>query len=73
MSLTGQTKNNSSTLAGTNKNSATLLGYVKSGQGWYYDQTDIIYDGSVDSEGRNITYDGVGSATTLIGLDKNNA
>lgn len=73
MSLTGLDKTNSSTLVGVDKTSATLLGMKKSGSGWDYDQSDIIYDDTTDAEGRVVTYDGIGTATTLVGLDKTNA
>lgn len=70
MALTALTKTNSSTLVAQSKTAATLLGFKKSGSGWDYDQSDITYDMTVDAEGREILYDGVGHATTLTGLDK---
>jgi len=72
MSLTGQNKISAS-LSKQSKTSATLAGFKKSGSGWDYDQPDIIYDDTTDAEGRAITYDGIGSATTLVGLAKTNA
>ena len=70
MTLVSLAKTASSSLVASTKSSATLLGFKKSGQGWDYNQADINYDMTVDAQGRVVTYDGVGSATTLVGLDK---
>lgn len=73
MTLVGQNKISATTLVATAKNSATLLGLKKAGTGWDYDQSDITYDIVSDAEGRAVTYDGVGQATTLTGLNKTSA
>jgi hypothetical protein len=70
MSLTGLPKAAASALVGVNKTSATLSGLKKAGVGWDYDQADITYDMTVDAQGREVLYDGLGQATTLTGLDK---
>lgn len=53
------------------KNSATMTGLIRAGQGWSYDQSDILYDGPTDSSGRQILYDSLGYPTTMTPLSKN--
>lgn len=72
MTLTGQTKS-ATTLTAQGKNATVLLGVKKSGNGWDYDQADITYDGLIDSEGREVFYDGLGQATVLTALPKHAA
>lgn len=70
MSLTGLDKTPSSSLVGQDKNLATLLGIKKAGLGWDYNQSDITYNATSDSEGRAVLYNALGFAVTLTGLDK---
>lgn len=72
MALSGQDKT-IATLVKQTKTSATLLGFKKSGNGWDYDQADITYDMDIDSQGRPVLYDSLGTATALTGLNKTSA
>lgn len=70
MSLVGQSKTSSSTLVGQSKDSASLVGNLKPGAAWAYDEPGITYDMVTDSEGRPVYYNSLGDATTLTGLAK---
>ena len=70
MSLTGQNKT-SVTLTPPSKNSVTLAGVTKTGEGWLYDQADIEYDMPADASGRVVFYDGIGEATVWTPQSKN--
>lgn len=50
----------------------TLVGMKKSGSssGWTYDQPDIGYDDTEDTEGREVKYDQLGTTTTLTAQAK---
>jgi hypothetical protein len=73
LALTGQTKSSATTMTNSSKNSITLSGIRKAGQGWDYDDPSITYDSVTDPEGRQVYYDSVGSTITLTPLTKNNA
>ena len=64
----------STTVTGQLKSSAiTLNPMVKAGAGWDYDDPNLTYDGATDSEGRDVFYDGIGTAPTMTGQTKSSA
>lgn len=73
MSLVGKDKTASSTLVGVDKTSTALSSFKKAGTAWKYDQADILYDDNFDDQGRAVLYDALGTAPSLIGLDKHPA
>ena len=73
MSLSGLTKSSATTLTTSSKNSTTLYGMTKAGQGWDYDDPFLTYDATVDADGRQVFYDAIGQVTILTPLTKNNA
>ena len=71
--MTGTTKSSATSMGSTSKNSATMNGMIRAGQGWKYDEAGITYDGEFDADGRRVLYDGIGTAPTMIPLTKNAA
>lgn len=71
--MTGQTKSSATSMGSASKNSATMAGMTRVGQGWDYDDVNITYDATVDADGRAVLYDAIGTAPTMVPLTKNNA